>query len=203
MSNDAGSNEDGAALIEAALLLPILLLLVFGVMEISLYFWTWGLAIKATQLGARRAVISSSVAVGPGLDVGDSASYWDGLPPGARCFQKPGSRSICPEFAVRCDLATGCQCTGEACQFRFSATRLAPILKAMQAVMPNLKPDNIEISYAANGLGYVARPGPVPVDVRVSLIGVRYTPIFLGDIFGASLSLHASALLPSEDLLTR
>ena len=203
MPSDFRANDDGAALVEAAFVLPILLLLVFGLMEISLYFWTWSLAIKATQLGARRAVLSDPVAVGPGLDAAESSTYWDGLPPGATCFPAPGGRSPCPAFAVQCDLKDGCRCTGGACQFRFAATRLTPILRAMQAVMPDLKPDNVEVSYATNDLGYVARPLPVPVDVRVTLVGVHYTPLFLGDIFGASLPLRASAQLPSENLLIR
>lgn len=203
LDSDLGSWEAGAALLEAALLLPVLLLLVFGLMEVSFYFWTSSLAVKAVQLGARRAAVSDSVAVGPGLDLAESSTYWEGLPPGTPCFPDPGARSICPQIDVRCDLAGGCRCKAGSCNFRFVAARMKPILAAMQAVMPELRSDNVEISYATNGLGYIARPLPVPVDVRVSLVGVRYTPLFFSDLLGAALPLNASALLPSEDLLTR
>lgn len=201
--NDLRPDQEGAALVEAALVLPLLLLLVFGLLDISLYVWTEGLAAKAVQLGARRAVVSDAVAVGPGLDPADSATYWDGLPPGAPCFPQAGGEQPCPGFSVRCDAAGGCRCTGDACRFRFAAGRLTPILTAMRAVMPDLTPDNVEVSYATNGLGYVGRPVPVPVDVRVSLVGVHYVPLFFADLFGASLPLRATAELPSEDLLTR
>ena len=203
MASDRRLGEDGAALVEAALVLPILLLLVFGLLEISFYFWTWGLAGKAAQLGARRAVLSDAVAVGPGLDPAESATYWDGLPPGEPCFPEPGRASPCPEFTVRCDQASGCRCTGDACRFTFSAARLTPILSAMRTVLPDLQAANVEVSYATNGFGYVARPVPVPVDVRVSLVGLSYKPLFFADLFGASLPLRASARLPSEDLITR
>ena len=203
MANDVRADEDGAALIEAALVLPVLLLLVFGIAEVSLYFWTWGLAAKAVQLGVRRAVLSDAVAVGPGLDPAESGRYWDGLPPGASCSPPPGGVSLCPDFSVRCDPTDGCRCTGNACRFRFAAGRLTPILKVMRAVMPDLQPANVEISYATNGLGYVSRPGPVAVDVRIQLLGVHYTPLFFGDLLGASLPVRASAWLPSETLLTR
>lgn len=202
MPGELRSADGGAALIEAALVLPVLLLLVLGIMEISLYFWTSGLAGKAVQLGARRAAVSSPVAVGPGLDAGESAAYWNGLPPGTSCFPAPGAASPCPRFAVRCDLADGCRCTGDACRFRFDAARLRPILAAMQAVMPDLRSENVEVSYATNGLGYVARPAPVPVDVRVSLVGLSYRPLFLADVLGAALPLRASAQVPGEALIT-
>ena len=203
MASSAHAGEGGAALVEAALVLPILLLLGFGVAEVSLYFWSWGLAAKAVQLGVRRAVLSSSVAVGPGLDPADSERYWDGLPPGASCSPAPGGVSPCPDFSVRCGLADGCHCSGNACRFRLAAGRFAPIVEAMRAVMPDLQPANVEISYTTNGLGYVTRPGPASVDVRVRLVGLRYTPLFFGDLLGASLPLRASAWLPSESLGTR
>lgn len=203
MPGDLLRDDGGAALVEAALVLPILLLLVFGVLEISFYVWTSSLASKAVQLGVRRAVLSDAVAVGPGLDPAESATYWDGRSPGTPCFPAPDGTSACPRFSVTCGSLSACQCTGDACRFSFSAQRLTPILKAMQSVMPDLTAGNIEISYTTNGLGYVTRPVPVPVDVRVRLVDLSYKPLFLGDLLGSSVMLRASAELPSEGLLTR
>ena len=185
------------------MVLPILLVLVFGLMEISLYFWEWGLAQKAAQLGARRAVVSTPVAAGPGLDSLDSDTYWDGLPPGASCFPSADGTSICPRFSVTCDIGAGCRCPGGSCRFQFVASRLTPILAAMRTVMPGLNATNIEISYTTNDLGYVTRPVPVPVDVRVRLVGITYRPLLLTGILGPSLFVQAFADLPSESLLTR
>lgn len=194
-------DESGAALIEAALVLPVLLLLVFGVVEISLYLWNAELAAKAVQLGLRRAIVSDAVAWGPGLDPGDSSAYWDGLPPGLRCA--PADRSPCPSFAVTCGLAGPCACRGDACRFTPAPAHGAPILAAMRAVLPGLDPGNVEITYATNGLGYVGRPVPVPVDVTLRLVGYEYSPLFLGGLFGVRMPLRAAATLPGEGLLTQ
>lgn len=190
---------DGAALIEAALILPLLLLLVFALADLSLYFWQQSLTGKAVQLGVRTAVVSDSVAVGPGLTPEESESYWYGLPPGARCGLEGGP---CPAFRVVCTLRDGCTCTDGRCRFSFSLARLAPILAAMRAVLPQLAPENIEVAYATNGLGTVGLPPPVPVDVTVRIVGLSFTPIFSG-LFGTGFPLAASSTLPSEDLVTR
>lgn len=203
MPSDVRADELGAALLEAALVLPVLLILVFGLADISLYFWNQNLAIKAVQVGVRRAVVSDSVAVGPGLDPAESTHYWDGLKPGARCSTEAAGGASCPSFTVTCDLEQGCRCSGDACAFRLDAGRLAQIAQSMQAIMPDLRPADIEISYATNGAGYVARPVPVPVDVTVSLLGMHYKPLFLGDFLGKALPLHGTARLPSESLSTR
>lgn len=196
-----GRDEGGAALIEAALVLPILLLLLFGLMEFSLYAWNAALASKAVQLGVRRAIVSDPVALGPGLDSRDGTS-WQGLPPGARCATTAATNP-CPNFAIRCTAATSCRCLRGACGYRFSQERLEPILAAMQAVLPALRAENIEISYSTNGSGYVARPGPVPVDVGLSLVGFHYRPLLLGDLLGRAILLNASAMLPGESLAAR
>lgn len=195
--------EAGAALIEAALVLPMLLLLVFGLADISLYYWTQARAEKAVQLGVRRAIVSDPVAVGPGLDRSESEAWWEGLPPGLRCFPSRGGAGPCPAFSVTCVVGSGCRCPGGGCRFSFGEARLAPILGAMRAVLPDLRPENVQIAYATNGLGYVGRPLPVPVDVTISLVGLSYRSLFLGDLFGASLPLRAEAQLPGEDLVSR
>ena len=198
-----GRCEAGAALVEAALVLPILLLLVFGLAEISLYYWTQTRAGKAVQLGVRRAIVSDPVAVGPGLDRTESEAWWEGLPPGLRCFPPRGGTGPCPSFAVTCAVGSGCRCAGANCRFTFGEARLAPILRAMRAVLPDLRPENVQVAYATNGLGYVGRPLPVPVDVTVSLVGMSYRSLFLGDLLGTTLPLRAEARLPGEDLVSQ
>ena len=193
-------SEDGAALVEAALVLPMLLMLVFALADLSLYFWQRGLAAKAVDLGVRAAIVMDSVAEGPGLTPADSATYWYGRPPGAPCRGETGP---CPAFRVVCDVATGCTCPTGACRFGFSQGNLAPILRAMQAVLPRLEPANLRVTYATNGLGYVGRPPPVPVDVTVQIVDLAFDPIFAGLLFAKALPLHATATLPGEDLVTR
>ena len=193
-------DEQGAALIEAALVLPILILVLFALVDLSLYFWTWSSAGKAVQLGARRAAVSRPVAVGPGLVRDLSLTYWDNLVPGTGCEPSPGSGSACPVFDVRCRGGGGCVCEGGRCAFTFSPASFAPLLSAMRAALPNLQAENVEIRYATNGLGYVGEPAPVPVDVTVSLVDFSYRPLLLPDLLGNALRLEAFATVPSEAL---
>lgn len=192
--------EDGAALIEAALILPVLLMLVFALADLSLYFWQASLARKAADLGVRAATVSDAVAEGPGLTYSESGSYWFGLPPGLSCRPVPGGGSPCPAFSVRCSGRAACLCEDGRCGFRYSAAKLAPILAAMRAVLPGLSAENVEVGYATNGLGYVGRPPPVPVDVTVRIVGYRYDALFLGLLFRDAVPLAAAATLPGEDL---
>lgn len=192
-------DEEGAALVEAALVLPVLLLVVFALTDLSLYFWQRGLALKAADLAVRAAIVSDAVAEGPGLTPGESETYWFGRPPGARC----ASANACPAFRVTCQPARGCACPDGGCRFAFSARKLAPVLAAARAILPRLEPDNLRLTYATNGLGYVGRPPPVPVDVTLEIVGLGFEPVFAGLLFRGTLPLHASATLPSESLETR
>lgn len=200
LRRDLLRNQEGAALIEATMILPILLVLVFGLTELSLFLSQRHLAEKAVQLGLRRAVTSDTVAAGPGLSHDTSGGYWNGLPPGARCGLD--ASNPCPILAVMCDVASGCTCRTARCGFTFSRAGLAPILAAMNAVLPELRPENLQVGYETNGLGYVARPGPVSVDVTIRLVGVTYRPIFLDLLFRAPIPLRVSGTLPSEDLVS-
>lgn len=194
------ADTQGAALIEAALVLPVLLVVVFGMADFALFLWQTNSAHKAVQLGARQAIVSPSVAIGAGLSAVESERYWYGLPLGERCAPAANGSSICPVFKVTCSQATGCVCEGGSCKFTFSEQRLMPILKTMRAVLPRLRPDQVEIRYATNFLGYVGQPMPVPVDVGVKIIGLRYDLMFLGDRLGPSIPIAASAAFPSEHM---
>ena len=196
-------DDSGAALVEAALVLPVLLVLVFGIADFALYLWQLNSAQKAVHLGVRAAIVSAPVAIGAGLTPAESATYWNGLPMGASCAPDAGGRSVCPVFSVRCSMHDRCTCTGQSgCDFTFAEARTAPVIGAMRAVLPNLKSDQVRVTYTMNYLGYVGRPIPVPVDVTVEIIGFRYEPLFLAALLGPSLAIRASATLPGENLGT-
>jgi hypothetical protein len=118
----------------------------------------------------------------------------------ARCFPDAAERSPCRSFNVQCRADAGCVCPGESCPFRFASSNLTPILEAMRAVLPQLRPEQVEIGYRTNGLGYVGRPIPVPVDIELRLVGLTYSFPFFGPLAGWVPALRASASLPGEDL---
>lgn len=200
-SGDGWRTDGGAALIEAALVLPVLLILVFGVADLALFLWQRNSAHKAVFLGARKAIVSASVAAGPGLTRADSANYWHDLPLGQRCATDGDRTGPCPVFVVSCTVRGQCVCPGFGrCNYTFVEARLTPIFAAMRAILPQLRADQIEISYATNGLGYVGRPVPVPVNVTVKIVDLRYDLLFLDGILGSSLAINASATLLGENM---
>ncbi len=194
------SNQDGAALIEAALILPVLLVVVFGMADLALFLWQLNSAGKAVQLGARKAVVSEPVARGAGLTQGESAGYWNGMTLGESCAPRPDGSSACPVFRVTCSIKLRCVCETGRCDFALAEERFAPIESAMRAVLPQLRADQIELTYATNHLGYVGRPIPVAVDVTVRITEMRYELLFLGGLIGRFLPIRAAVTLPGENM---
>ncbi len=198
MRNKITSNTRGAALIEAALILPVLLVIVLAMADLAFFLWQLNSAQKAVQLGARRAIVSEPVAIGPGLTARESIFYWKGLPLGERCAPPHNGQSICPVFSVSCRMNNGCLCMNGSCDFALAELRLAAIVDVMRSALPQLKLEQVEISYATNYLGYVGRPLPVPVDVSVKIVRYPHEPNFFSGAVGPALSISASVTLPSE-----
>ncbi len=52
-----GREDRGAAAVEFALILPVLILLIFGIVQYGIYFWARSSAVAAAREGARRASV--------------------------------------------------------------------------------------------------------------------------------------------------
>lgn len=200
MPADLRRDIRGAALIEAALVLPVLLIVVFAIADFALFLWQLNAAAKAVQLGAKRAIVSAPVASGPGLSAAESAAYWTGRQLGASCGPQADGRSACPVFSVTCTVRQRCTCSDAGCGFSLVEANLVPILRAMRVALPQLRADQIEVSYATNYLGYVGRPIPVPVDVTVRLLDMRYDLLFLGGLGVRSFPITALVTMPGENM---
>jgi len=74
------TSERAASAAEFALVLPLLLLLLFGIIDAGRFMWEWNRAEKATQMGARYAVVADPVL--NGLDNSYSFSISGGIPQG-------------------------------------------------------------------------------------------------------------------------
>jgi Flp pilus assembly pilin Flp len=71
----AGKGEDGAAAVEFALLLPLLVVLLFGFIQFGTAFNTKIQATNAAREGARMAVVG----IGNWGDVGGGTSFWQAV----------------------------------------------------------------------------------------------------------------------------
>jgi TadE-like protein len=170
-------DEDGGPLVEVAILLPILILFLFGGVDFLNALYQWNAAAKAVQIGARIAAVSDPIASGL-ASIADNALS-SGL----------ASGSPMPDFTIACDGgAATCSCTSGACDGmgaysdeamgfivygRAGNSNCTPPASQYFAGMCNLHPaiapQYVTVVYKQTGLGYVGRSlGPVPT-ITVSL----------------------------------
>lgn len=146
-------DRSGASSAEFALVLPMLLLFIFGIIDAGRWMWTYNQAEKATQMGARYAAVtdyvSSSIgstyvgACSPALTQGDA------IP--ASCFT-----------SITC-LSSGCS---DGTKDDAAFTR---IVERMKAFMPGISEDNVAVEYSASGLGYAGDPYGADVSPLVTV----------------------------------
>lgn len=184
----------GASAAEFALVLPLLLLFILGMIDAARFMWETNRVEKATQMGARMAVVTQPVSTGLAnqdyLGVG-------GLTQG----------DIIPVTAlstVTCS-RTSCSCTGAACpddDTTADSDAFDQIFARMQMMKPDISPDEVTISYRGSGLGYAGDPHGMDISplVTVELSDVEFRPITL--LFAGGLEFDLPAFrttLTAED----
>jgi hypothetical protein len=153
------NKSEGAAALEFALVCVPMLLITIGIIEFAFALYQWNAAEKATQFGARRAVVSTPVAAGINTFNGKTNANEFGDEP-------------MPDFAnsaVVCNGATS-QCSNG---YTFVAASLNRIVSRMQDIFPRVRAANVVVEYQPIGLGFVGRCGAVP-SVTVRLQNMTY-----------------------------
>ena len=186
----------GATAAEFALVLPLLIIFLLGVIDVGRLMWTWNRAEKATQMGVRAAVVMDFVPSGLATYNFVSGTVAAGSPvpigsfPGTTCRQ-----GNC--YA----LDTSKACGSSASSWGYSSGAFTNILNRAQAMMPEVQAANLCIDYENIGLGYAGDPNGSDVAplVRVRLRNLNFTPLVFA-LFGASMPLpDFSAALTMED----
>lgn len=173
-------DRTGGPAAEFALVLPVLLLFLFGMVDVGRLMWVWNQAEKATQMGVRVAVVTSPVS--PGIA---SYSYATdgGLPQG----------DVVPQMqfgGIECD-AAACTCLNEGgnCpDAMVGAANIAAfnaILDATRGIKGDVTANDLVVDYRYSGLGFAGDPnGPdVAPLVTVRLRNLTFMPMIL---FGAT-----------------
>lgn len=184
-------DASGASAAEFALVLPLLLVFILGTIDVGLYSWSFNRAEKATQTGARLAVVTDML---PDGLADHSFAVTDGIPQG----------TVVPASAfpgVSCTSA-GCTCNGS-CTFSTNLDTVAfdALVDRMRDIRADIQPTNVVVNYEYSGLGFSGDPnGPdVAPIVTVELRDLTYQPITLA-LFGATLDLPTLRYsLTSED----
>lgn len=148
----------GASAVEFAIVLPVFLLILFGIIDLGRFAWTFNQLEKAAQMGARFAVATEVVP--QGLDTYD---FGNSCPGGTLAM---GDR-ICREAmgTISCSGNGGsvaCTCESGACDAAMTgtpnATAFNRIVTVMQKVTPLATADTVTIRYSGSGLGFYGDP---------------------------------------------
>lgn len=188
-------DEIGGATVEFVAIMPIFLIITFFIVEITLALFWWQTAVKAAQVGVRRAIVTDWIVATPVNLTNIPAS---GAPQyGTACDITLGTGDPCYNPAV-----TKLTCTGAACA---NQTPFNYVYGCMKAILPNLQQNNVTVTYRYAGVGFVGSPLEPAVTVTIS--GVPFPLGFadlLGQIFGVPLKTipDMSATLTAEDLST-
>lgn len=190
-------SERGATAAEFAMVLPILILFLFGIIDIGRFMWTWNQAEKATQMGVRMAVVTEMVP--GGLYTADfSPTLGQGVPVPVANF--PGVTCSKPSSSVSCTYSPACTGTCPVLT-PVNSTAFNGVVTRMHRFLPAITANKVKIEYANSGLGYAGDPnGPdVAPFVTVRLSGIQFQPILL-TLFGGSITLpDRLATLTLED----
>ena len=193
--------DRAASAAEFALVVPLLLLFIFGIIDVGRFMWEVNQAEKATQVGARMAIVTNPVS--SGLVDADFASST--LPAGSLIPADALGNLVCSSAACACaDCPTSIGAGVNSAAFTALVTRMAQI-------KPGITAANVEVTYRGSGFGYAGAAatgtggGSAPPEtmeisplVTVSLKDVEFTPIT--SLLLASIDLPAfSTTLTAED----
>jgi len=187
-------NNAAASAAEFALVLPLLLILLFGIIDVGRFMWEYNRAEKATQMGARYAVVTAMV---PSGLAGYSFSVSDGIVQGTAVPTANFDSATCDN--VDCSTCTGTVCGS----IGYDTLAFTNIVDRMAAMYPPIAPGNVQVIYKNVGLGFAGNPdGPdVSTLVTVKLRGLSFHPVTCF-VFPCSIPMpdfHASLTLEDAD----
>lgn len=179
-------STSGAGAAEFALVLPLLLVLLFAIIDAGRFMWEFNKAEKATQVGARVAIVTDVLSAGlRDEDYAGKSSGGKTLGPGDR---------IPADFlgTVKCT-NSGCTCEKTPCPSSlgtFNTATFNVLVARMQQIDPDIAAANVEVRYSGSGFGFAASAGggggggggaaeemEVSPLVTVTLTGLKFRPI--------------------------
>jgi Flp pilus assembly protein TadG len=162
-------DQSGSSAAEFALVLPLLLILLFGIIDAGRWMWTYNEAEKATQMGARFAVVADPIS--PGVD--SSFVGVGGLTQGDVIPASAFGKITCTSSGCSCS-TTPCPTLGTA-----NSTAFNNIVARMRVFLPQLTANNVAVEYSSSGLGYAGSPVLPDLSplVTVKITGLTFKPI--------------------------
>lgn len=188
--------DQAATAAEFTLVAPALLWMLFGVIDVGRFMWEVNQAEKATQVGARFAVVTTPVSSGlVEADFADGDTAAGELIPADALGELTCTSASCTCSKDPCNGAAGA----------IDATAFTALVGRMQDIYPKLTAANVRVIYRGSGFGFagnaVGGGGADTMEISplitVSLSGVQVRP---ASLFFAGINLPAaSTTLPAED----
>lgn len=185
-------DRTGASAAEFALVLPLLLILLLGIIDGGRWMWEYNRIEKATQNAVRYAAVTAPVA--DGITTADFVGI-GGLKAGETI-----PAALVPD--ITCNNSS---CTCSSCPTGLPGNRNSQafenIVQQVQRFAPSAGASNVEVIYRGSGLGYAGDPtGPdLSPLVTVRVTGLQFTPI-TSLLFASFTMPDLSATLTAEDL---
>jgi Flp pilus assembly protein TadG len=173
---------------EFALVLPLLLIMMFLSIDGGRYLYNINRLEKATQFGARFAVVTNPVA--SDLTTADYVG------------QSVDGQTLTQGDRIPADALAQFTCSSSDCGagHTFDADAFAHIRDRMKKIAPELQDSNITITYQGSGLGFAGDPSGMQISplVTVTISGLTWQPVS-GFLFVDATYPTVSATLSAED----
>ena len=179
------SDRSAASAVEFAMVLPFLLFLLLGVIDVGRLMYVWNMAEKATQMGVRYAVVTDFVP----NDLNEGVTDFT-----AGSYNLPGGDPV-PSSTFSSTTCTLGSCTS----WGYKDAAFKNIAARMRTFYPPVADTNVSIQYDNVGLGYAGDPsGPdVSALVTVRLQNMTFRP---WSLLGTTLTLpEFKSALTMED----
>lgn len=187
-------DQRAATAAEFALVLPLALLFLFGIIDAGRYVWALNQYEKAVQVGTRYAIVTDIVP--PGLNTADFSGIDCGgtsTSTGSQICQDALGTISCskPGQTVQCSCvqtgagAKSCPSLGTP-----NGAAFTNIVSSMRAVAPSIGDEDVVVRYSGSGIGYVGDSSTSTFDddvqltdvaplVTVEVTGVKFRPMSL------------------------
>lgn len=181
MMRDLRLDRSGAGAAEFALVLPLLVLMLFAIFDGGRYLWEVNKAEKATQAGARVAIVTDVLDDGLANEQfvdkvigGVTLTQGDVIPAAAL------GELECTEDGCTC-VSGDCPTIDEPADY---SDRFNRVVQRMQFMKQDIDPSDVTITYRGSGLGFAGDPNGMEIAPLVTVeLDSTFSPLVL---FGAA-----------------
>jgi Flp pilus assembly protein TadG len=188
--------DRASSAVEFAIVLPLLLIFLFGIIDGGRFLWEFNRAEKATQMGVRYAVVTDPPL--SGLTSYDFATSADAISAGNAVPTANFTSASCTSASCTCSPNSSGFCGSTS----LNSTGFTNLVNRMALIYPQITSSNVEVDYQNVGLGFAGNPDGADVSplVTVKLKNLTFHPITCF-VFACSIGMPSfSAALTAEDL---